>query len=68
MAIFLPFCLLSENLVDDRINVLFLFVWMDMEIRIAGQHRGQLGFCPVVEYVAGLSDLLGIGEFITDTE
>ena len=41
---------------------------MYMEIRIAGQHRGQLGLCLVVEYVAGLSDLLGIGEFITDTE
>ena len=41
---------------------------MYMEIRIAGQHRGQLALCPVVEYVAGLSDLLGIGEFITDTE
>ena len=58
----------SQNLVDDRINVLFLFVRMYMEIRIAGQHRGQLGLCLVVEYVAGLSDLLGIGEFITDAE
>lgn len=68
MAIFLPFCLLSENLVDDRINVLFLFVWMYMEIRIAGQHRRHLCLCPVIEYVAWLSDLLGIGKFITDAE
>ena len=60
--------MLTENLVDQRVDVLFLFVWMDMEIRIAGQHRGQLGLCPVIEYVAWLSDLLGIGEFITDAE
>ena len=58
----------SQNLVDDRINVLFLFVWMYMEIRIAGQHRGQLGLCPVVEYVAWLSDLLCICKLVFDVE
>lgn len=60
--------MLTENLVDQRVDVLFLFVWMDVEIRIAGQHRRQLCLCPVIEYVAWLSDLLGIGEFITDAE
>ena len=68
MAIFLPFCLLSENLVDDRIDVLFLFVWMDVEIRIAGQHRGQLCLCLVIEYVAWLSDLLCICKLVSDAE
>ena len=49
-------------------NLLFLFIRMNLEIRIASEHRGEVGFCLVVEDVAWDSETFGIGEFIADTE
>ena len=41
---------------------------MNLEIRIAGEHRGEMGFGLVVEDVAGDSEAFGVGELIADTK
>ena len=41
---------------------------MNLEILVAGEHCGEMGFCLVVEDVAGDSEAFGVGEFIADTE
>ena len=41
---------------------------MNFEIRIAGEHCGEVGFGLVVEDVAGDSEAFGVGELVADTE
>ena len=41
---------------------------MNLEIRIASEHCGEVGFCLVVEDVAGDSEAFGVGELIADTK
>ena len=41
---------------------------MNLEIRVAGEHRGEMGFGFVVEDVARDAEAFGVGEFVADTE
>ena len=41
---------------------------MNLEILVAGEHCGEMGFCLVVEDVAGDSEAFGVGELIADTK
>lgn len=41
---------------------------MNLEIWIAGEHGGEVGFGLVVEDVARNSEAFGVGELIADTE
>ena len=41
---------------------------MNLEIRIAGEHCGEMGFCLVVEDVARYSEAFGVGELVADTK
>ena len=40
---------------------------MDVEVGVAGQHCGQVGFPAVVEDVAGGADFFGVGQFVADS-
>lgn len=59
--------LFTEDTVYYRIDVFLPFIGVNVEIRIACQHCGQMCLCPVVEDMAGFSDLFSIGEFISYT-
>ena len=41
---------------------------MNLEIRVASEHCGEMGFCLVVEDVAGDSEAFGIGKLVADTK
>ena len=41
---------------------------MNLEIRIASEHCGEMGFGLVVEDVARNSEAFGVGELIADTK
>ena len=57
-----------QDSVDDRVDVLFLFVWVHGEVRVASEHGGELGLVPVVEDVARLAVRFRICQFVTDSE
>ena len=50
-----------DDAVDDRIDILLLLVWMDVEVRIAGVKEGLY-----LEFWADAPDLYGIG-FVSPT-
>ena len=60
--------LLFQNFIYHLIYLLFLFVRMNLKIRIAGEHRGEMCFCLVVEDVARNSEAFGVGELVADTK
>ena len=41
---------------------------MNLEIRVASEHCGEMGFCLVVEDMTGDSEAFGVGELVADTE
>ena len=41
---------------------------MNDEIRIAGEHSGELCLGPVIEYMAGLSNLFCVCQFISNSK
>ena len=60
--------LFFQNLINNFINLLFFFIRMNLEIGIAGEHCGEVGFCLVVEDVAWDSEAFGVGELVADTK
>ena len=55
---------LFQYTINHRIDVLLTLIRMNVEIRISGKHSRKLCLGPVVEYMTGLSELLGIRQFI----
>lgn len=59
---------LFQNLINHSINLLFPLVRMNLEIRVAGEHGGELGLSFVVEDMARDAETFSVGEFVADTE
>ena len=57
-----------EYLVQHWVDFLLQLVRMNMEIRVAGKHRGQLRFGLVIEDVARNAMGLGIGQFVAHAQ
>ena len=68
MKVITHLLLLFQYLLQNRINLLFPFVRMNLEVWIAGEHCGEMGFGLVVEDVARDSEAFGVGELVADTE
>ncbi len=58
----------SKDPAEGFVDFFFGLVGVDAEVGVAGQHRGELGLAAVVEDVAGLAELFGVGEFISHSQ
>ena len=58
----------GQDLVEEGIDFVLGGVGMDMEVRVTGEHGGQLRLSPVVEDVAGDAAALGVGQLIAHAQ
>ena len=63
-----PHGLLSQDLVEQGVDVFLALVGVDVEIGVAGEHGRELRLAAVVEDVAGNAAVLGIGEFVAHAQ